>query len=324
MHVNEFRKLVDEVQNLTPGQRKELIERTRKIDSQQEVLSLLEKRSEGHRRCPHCGHDRIGRWGTSSGLQRYRCRECGATFNALTGTPLSRLRHKDKWLAYARTLVEGKSVRKAADLCGVHRNTTFRWRHRFLSLVEKDKPDRLTGIVEADETFFQESFKGQKKDMPRPPRKRGTKAKTRGTSEEYKPVLIMRDRGGVTREELLRGTNTEEISRALKPVVDKDAVLCADGGAAYRLFAEAEGITLKAVNLSGGIRVVERVFHIQNGDAYHSRLKNWMRRFHGVATRHLSIYLGWRRLIEREVRILSPQTLILAAQGISSQQLMMT
>jgi transposase-like protein len=212
-------------------------------------------------------------------------------------------------------MVEGKSVRKAAELCGVHRNTTFRWRHRFLSLVETEKPERLTGIVEADETFFRESFKGQKRGMARPARKRGTKAKKRGTSEEYKPVLIIRDRSGSTREEILRSTRTEEIARALKPVVSRDAILCADGGAAYRLFAEAEGITLKAVNLSAGIRVVERVFHIQNVNAYHSRLKNWMRRFHGVATRHLSIYLGWRRLIEREVRILSPQTLILAAQG---------
>ena len=324
MHVNEYRKLVKEVQNLTPGQRKDLIKQAKRIDSEQEVLSLLEERLEECRRCPHCGEDRIGRWGTSSGLQRYRCRECGTTFNALTGTPLSRLRHKDKWLAYARTLVEGKSVRKAADLCDVHRNTTFRWRHRFLSLVEKDKPERLTGIVEADETFFKESFKGQKKDLPRPARKRGTKAKKRGTSEEYKPVLIMRDRAGATREELLRGTNTEEISGALRPVVDREAVLCADGGAAYRLFAKAEGITLKAVNLSGGIRVVESVFHIQNVNAYHSRLKSWMRRFHGVSTRHLPNYLGWRRLIEREPGSLSPQKVILSAQGVASQHLMVT
>jgi len=153
--------------------------------------------------------------------------------------------------------------------------------------------------------------------MPRPARKRGTKAKKRGTSEEYKPVLIMRDRGGVTREELLKGTNTEEISGALRTVIDREAVLCTDGGAAYRLFAKAEDITLKAVNLSGGIRVVEKVFHIQNVNAYHSRLKSWMRRFHGVSTRHLPNYLGWRRLIERETGTLSPQKGVLSAQGVA-------
>ena len=36
------------------------------------------------------------------------------TFNALTGTPLPRLRHRDKWLLQAQALDEGLSVRKAA------------------------------------------------------------------------------------------------------------------------------------------------------------------------------------------------------------------
>lgn len=38
---------------------------------------------------------------------------------------------------------------------------------------------------------------------------------------------------------------------------------------------------------------------INNVNAYDSRLKGWMDRFHGVATRHLASYLGWRRLLER-------------------------
>jgi transposase-like protein len=30
------------------------------------------------------------------GLQRYRCVDCARSFNALTGTPLARLRHRPK------------------------------------------------------------------------------------------------------------------------------------------------------------------------------------------------------------------------------------
>jgi hypothetical protein len=37
-------------------------------------------------------------------LQRYKCRACGKTFNALSGTPLARLRHKDKWLEQTQAL----------------------------------------------------------------------------------------------------------------------------------------------------------------------------------------------------------------------------
>ncbi len=38
------------------------------------------------------------------------------------------------------------------------------------------------------------------------------------------------------------------------------------------------------------------VFHIQNVNAYHSRLKTWMRRFNGVATKYLPSYLGAPRI----------------------------
>jgi hypothetical protein len=39
-------------------------------------------------------------------------------------------------------------------------------------------------------------------------------------------------------------------------------------------------------------------FHINNVNAYHSRLKEWLRPFHGVATKNLPNYLGWRRTLE--------------------------
>jgi hypothetical protein len=49
--------------------------------------------------------------------------------------------------------------------------------------------------------------------------------------------------------------------------------------------------------------VLGNVFHIQHVNAYHSRLKDWMRRFKGVSTKYLANYLGWRRLLEREAPI---------------------
>ena len=37
---------------------------------------------------------------------------------------------------------------------GVAPSTAFRWRHRFLQLTQPVKALVLTGVVEADETFF--------------------------------------------------------------------------------------------------------------------------------------------------------------------------
>jgi hypothetical protein len=45
--------------------------------------------------------------------------------------------------------------------------------------------------------------------------------------------------------------------------------------------------------------VVAGVYHVQNVNTDDSRLKVWIRRFHGVATRYLDSYLGWFRAIDR-------------------------
>ena len=104
--------------------------------------------------CPACKAERPYRHGRNRGLQRYRCRACGKTFTALSGTPLSRLRHRAKWLDYLDKMLDANSVRAAAKAVGVHRNTSFRWRHRFLELAKHDRPQRLNGIAEADELFL--------------------------------------------------------------------------------------------------------------------------------------------------------------------------
>jgi hypothetical protein len=53
----------------------------------------------------------------------------------------------------------GCCVIAAADT-GVHRNTSFRWRRRFLRWISQDRPAKLHGIAEADETYLPESDKG--------------------------------------------------------------------------------------------------------------------------------------------------------------------
>jgi hypothetical protein len=50
----------------------------------------------GKQSCPDCGGNRCHRSGHANGLQRYRCAACRRSFNALTGTPLARLRLPDK------------------------------------------------------------------------------------------------------------------------------------------------------------------------------------------------------------------------------------
>ena len=104
--------------------------------------------------CPHCSSAEVRRWGRASGKPGYRCVTCRKTFNPLTGTPLAGLHYKERWADQAQALIAGDTVSKAAERCKVSYTTAFRWRHRFLAALNLDKPQRLSGLVEAEETFI--------------------------------------------------------------------------------------------------------------------------------------------------------------------------
>ena len=245
--------------------------------------------------CPHCASRDVVRWGQASALPRYRCKACSRTFNALTKTPLANLRMKEKWAEQTQAIIDGVSTAKAAERCGVHYTTAFRWRHRFLTSLAGDKPRTMTGVVEGDETFLLESFKGKRPDMPRKPRQRGGKSAKRGLSAEQIPVIVARDRAGGTTDAVLPRLNRVSIAAALSGVVTPANQFCCDGGTAIVAFARKAGIPTHILPAPGRPDPQAPDFHIDNVNAYHGRLKEWMRRFHGVATKNLPNYTSLTR-----------------------------
>ncbi len=306
MKSREFKKLLERLPSLSPKQQTSLLRIIEnKIQEETKTVQEIEDRLKEDPCCPDCGSYNIGKWGKAHGLRRYRCRECKRTFNALTGTPLARLRLKEKWDKFSACLKESLSVRASADECGVHRNTAFRWRHRFLTWINENKPQSLNGIVEADETFFLESKKGSRR-LSRPARRRGGKASKRGRSSEQICVLVARDRNGQTTDHVLSTFNADVVDKKLGPVIGSDAMLCTDGLNVYSAFAKRKGLLHETVKTSHGERVRAKTIHLQNVNGYHSRLKGWMARFNGVSTRWLSNYLGWRRMLDGRNSLLSP------------------
>ena len=182
-----------------------------------------------------------------------------------------------------------------------------------MEMVSEDQAEDLGGIVEADETFFRESFKG-KRHLPRPSHKRGTPASKRGRSKEWIKAVTLRDRTGATHELTLKdfraATLMSEIAFSLRP----DAVLCSDGSPVYVKLAKALNLHHESVNVSAGERS-RCAFHIQNVNAYQSRLKGWIARFHGVGTFYLPNYLGWHRLLDGHQTTLTPSILLRVAIG---------
>jgi hypothetical protein len=113
----------------------------------------------------------------------------------VTKTPLARLQHKEKGLDYLQCIINDKMLRESASDCDINLKTSFRWLHRFIQLPATMKATLLEGIVEADETLFAHSEKGNR-TLERKPRRRGMKAIKRARSKEDKvPVLKVRNRG---------------------------------------------------------------------------------------------------------------------------------
>ena len=298
---------------LSGGQVEELKAELVQCSSLADCLAIIEERGRKLRACPHCGGEKLYRHGcTYYGLQRYRCRQCTRSFNALTNTPLAFIRLRDKWLPFLQCMLGSMTVRAAADSTGIHRNTSFRWRHRFLAMAKEDRPRPLQGIVEADETYLLESQKGSR-HLTRPARRRGGKSRRRGINNDHDCIVVARDRGGRTCDFVTgRGPVTaQQLCACLPPVMATNVLLATDGAAAYRAFAKRARIEHRAVNLRQSIRVCELI-HVQNVHRYHSLFKNWLLRFHGVASRYLAHYLGWIHELQRRT-VTKPQQFLRAA-----------
>jgi len=115
MRKPELKRITAASRQLTPVQYKVVSAELASLDAQPASTVIIEGRFAAAAACPHCEAKRVIRHGHANGLQRYRCRECGKTFSALTGTPLCGLHKRGKWLGQAEALREGLTLHQVAD-----------------------------------------------------------------------------------------------------------------------------------------------------------------------------------------------------------------
>ncbi len=99
MHTEDFRNWLSQASELTPSQRQQAIGYLRQ---EQQPIDVIGPVLNPDPTCPYCHHAPCGRWGNNHGLPRYRCSVCHKMFNALMGTPLAHLRHREYWPEYAQ------------------------------------------------------------------------------------------------------------------------------------------------------------------------------------------------------------------------------
>lgn len=263
------------------------------------LKTIREARFSSGMGCVHCGSTSVKRNGKYRSRQRYLCNDCGKSFNDMTNTPFSGSRYPEKWLKYIEMMVEGYTLPKIAERLKIHISTAFYWRHKILNALGSLGFNQLQGIVESDETFFRESMKGRE-ITHRKAKKRGEKDEKRGISNLKIAVVVAQDRNGgvIARKAGTGRVKAEEIDAVIGEYIHPSALLCTDTATNYKKFAKQKKLLHETVNERQKQRVKKGIFHIQHVNNFHHRLKDWMERFQGVATKYLDNYLYWFRWLE--------------------------
>lgn len=288
------------------------------VNKQEEVVNLLLERFSSHQElslsgirqnqfnkigisCPYCSKDQIIAYGNQKGQKRYKCKSCSRTFSTLTGTAIDKIHKKHLLREYLFYMLSGFSLRTIAKEMDVCLKTAFDWRHKILNSLNAEFGNELEGIIEADETFFIDSKKGEKQ-LNRKPRKRGGKASKRGINKDHVTVITIFERktGKFLNKVVCRGRITKkaiEKGFGSSPLNPQKSILCSDSHNTFQAYAKDNNITIKPIFVRRKEFVIDKIYHIQNVNRIHSELKYWLKGFKGVATKYLQNYLNYFRLV---------------------------
>ncbi len=296
MPTKQFTNVLDGISRLNYTELKRADKALQEQLSRDQMGKIIAEREATIDSCPYCRHEKLIRWGSSrQGKQRFKCKSCLKTFNALAATPLHKIKKPQTLIAFDKLMNLGISLRDCADLLGVDHKTCFYWRHKLLKNPEVNKPVELLSIVEADEAFIAENQKGSRK-LIRPPR-------VRGGGKKKIPILMALDRQGAVTHSVLKRNTKAEIEAALAPVLVPSSILITDGNLSYREIVKALPFPIQHKRMvpdKGKKAKVDGVYSIQRLNGFIARWRTFMRRFRGVATHYRDRYIAWFRCLEAE------------------------
>lgn len=248
-------------------------------------------------RCPRCEHRRAHRWGRFAGRQRYRCLGCGRTFSDLTGTPFAYSKRLDLWAEFFECFGDCLPVRAVASRLGVHKDTAWSWRHRVMkNLLARERTILLGGVVDVGETWFLHSEKGSR-TLNRPPYARRRRSVVPGSDRPLVWVMLGHDERGSALWELIGEcrARASDVRDILLPRCAPGTTLVSLGGPAspYRPAITGQG---QRWSLFGAAMLPHSRARFR---ARVVRIRRWLRRFRGVASRYLIRYLAWEGTLER-------------------------
>lgn len=255
-------------------------------------------------RCPCCGNAEavLIRKGFQRGKQRFQCKSCNHKFTYDTKQLTSNSQQSvDSWILVLEDTLSLEPIDTTAEKIGVCHSTAFHMRHKLLAYIEAaiTRSAPLEALIEADETYVLESQKGTRVTH-RKPRKHGEGASKRGLSNEQLCVCFAADRENhvIARCVNRAKPTSDDLVHALAEHITEKSLLLCDGAASYNDLAERTGCE-KIVLV--GHESYNKVYHLNTVNSLHSRFKEMLRTFRGVATKYLNRYASLFTLIAMTV-----------------------
>jgi transposase-like protein len=228
-------------------------------------------------KCPACGNQK--RWSLGSGL--FKCTSCGHKTSVIAGTIFEGTR---KPLAsWFRAIWWVTSQKNGASALGLKRilglgsyQTAWTWLHKLRRAMVRPDRDRLSGIVQVDETFIGGVKHG----------KRG-----RGAEGKVLVLIIAQENGkrtGRIRLKKLTDTKASTLESAIFEAVAPSTKIKTDGWAGYNGLNEL-GYSHEVIRKSADVG--DNLLPLCHREA--SLIKRWLTGTHqgAVSHEHLSYYL---------------------------------
>ena len=247
--------------------------------------------------CPHCSSMHIHKRGKQKDVQMYKCADCLKWFSSTTGTPLWDIKKKDKWQSYLNCMQQGMSLKKTAKEIGISIQTSFDWRHKILSVLNKDVPLKLNGRVECDELELPLSNKGDK-HLTRKARKRSSDFKRNTEDKAVTTVQVVSaiDENNQTYFKAIetKRITAKDLGKTLGKKLDKNVTLITDEHPSYKPFVKSKPtIKHKTVKSTDHVNKTDKKVNLQKVNNQHKQLRKFLDRFNGVSSKYLQNYLNW-------------------------------
>lgn len=243
-----------------------------------EENNIINKEVNRAIKCPHCKNEEIIKYGFYSGKQRYKCKNntCERTFTAQSESPFRHSKKfREKCEEYKELFEKGLTIRQCAERLNITVVTSFFWRHRFLyDLKHVNYVEKLCNYAELTRIVIIENFKGDRRMRNK---EKGKISIVNGMNKSVEIISIVAARNHL---------GLYELRDNIAPRIDKKAVAVAFLDGRLQAFSDKHNRINKITIRKVDITPIDRMYSL--------RLKRWLVKFRGVATKYIDHYLSWR------------------------------